>query len=74
MATLVIAEHDNHGVRAGTLNAVTAGDPLVPQSVDHLIELLVCFFVVCELVTRRFGQSAAGHVTCLTNPLRLAFE
>jgi electron transfer flavoprotein alpha subunit len=24
MATLVIAEHDNHGVRAGTLNAVTA--------------------------------------------------
>ena len=37
MTTLVIAEHDNSALKAGTLNAITAG-----LNIDNTVDILVC--------------------------------
>ena len=37
MTTLVIAEHDNSALKAGTLNAITAG-----LKIDNAVDILVC--------------------------------
>ena len=37
MTTLVIAEHDSNALKAGTLNAITAG-----LKIDNAVDVLVC--------------------------------
>ena len=37
MTTLVIAEHDNSALKAGTLNTVSAG-----LKIDNAVDILVC--------------------------------
>ena len=37
MTTLVIAEHDNSSLKAGTFNAISAG-----LQIDNTVDVLVC--------------------------------
>ena len=37
MTTLVIAEHDNSSLKAGTLNAISAG-----LKIDNAVDILIC--------------------------------